>query len=73
MEIKIKAGPQGHYYLPKRIRENFGKTLKLLPNATAAVIYPQNADLGCVIDSLEIIIADLKLRIKAQSSNREAP
>jgi len=62
MEYDLKTGPQGHVYLPKRIREALGEELKLLPNAEAGAIYPKNADLKRVIKSLEIIIADLKLR-----------
>ena len=62
MEYKLKTGPQGHIYLPKRIREAFGNTLKFLPNSSAAVIYPESADLETVIKSLHVIMGDLKLR-----------
>lgn len=64
MEFKIKAGVQGHYYLPKIVREAFGDKLTLLPNAKAGVIYPNGANLKDVIASLHIIIQDLELRSK---------
>ncbi len=64
MEYELKAGPQGHIYFPKKIREALGNELKLLPNAEAGAIYPKHADLNRVIQSLEVIIADLKLRAK---------
>jgi len=62
MEYELKTGSQGHIYIPKRIREAFGEKLNFLPNAEAGVIYPKNADLNRVVKSLQIIIADLKLR-----------
>lgn len=69
MEFNLKAGSQGHIYLPKRIREVFGDRMKLLPNATAAVIYPENVAPEDVIKSLQVIISDLKLR----SGKKDAP
>jgi len=67
-EFELKTGPQGHIYLPKKIRKFLGKNLKLLPNATAVVIYPEKADLQTVIKSLQVIISDLELRV-----NRKEP
>ena len=64
MEYELKVGPQGHIYLPKKIRDVFGNQMKFLPNATAAVIYPDNADLEDVVASLKIIISDMELRKK---------
>jgi hypothetical protein len=62
LEFKLKTGPQGHIYLPKKIRDTFGDNLTLLPNSVAAAVYPNNADLNDVIASLQVIISDLKLR-----------
>jgi hypothetical protein len=62
LEFKLKIGPQGHIYLPKRIRDAFGDNLTFLPNSVAAVVYPEHADLNDVVASLQIIISDLKLR-----------
>lgn len=64
MEFDLKTGPQGHVYLPKKIRQIFGEKIKLLPDANAAAIYPENANPQAVIDSLQVIISDLKLRTK---------
>ena len=58
----MKTGPQGHIYLPKKIREAFGDRLNFLPNTNAAVIYPENVKLDSVVRSVEILLADLKLR-----------
>lgn len=62
MEFKLKTGPQGHIYFPKKIRETFGEKLKLLPNDCAGAIYPENADPDKVIASLEAIIHLLRLQ-----------
>ena len=62
MEFKIKAGPQGHFYFPKIIRETLGTELKLVPNSKAGVIFPKDADLKEVILSLQVILQDLKIR-----------
>ena len=69
MEFKLKTGPQGHIYLPKRIRDAFGDNLNFLPNSVAAAVYPDNADLNDVVASLQVIISDLKLR----SEKKETP
>ena len=72
VEYELKTGPQGHIYLPKRIRETFGNTLKFLPNSNAAVIYPENMELGAVIKSLYLIISDLKLRVEQKNHEAQA-
>jgi len=65
-EFELKTGSQGHIYLPKRIRQIFGKKLRLLPDANAAAIYPVDADLRAVIASLQLIIQDLTLRLETK-------
>jgi len=71
MEFNLKTGPQGHVYLPKKIRDAFGNDLKFLPNSEAGAIYPKNADLNRVIQSLQLIIEDLKLRVKDETKKEE--
>jgi len=51
-------------YIPKPLREvGFRDILEIRPNTHAAAIYPAGADLEKVVQSLEIIIQDLKLQI----------
>ena len=69
MEFEIKAGPQGHYYFPKKIREAFGTKIILLPNAAAGAIYSKDTDLTSVIESLRVVIQDLELRAKKAKRN----
>jgi hypothetical protein len=63
VEFKLKTGPQGHIYLPKKIRQTFGENLTLLPNSNAAVMFSENASPETVIRSLRVIISDLQLRV----------
>lgn len=62
MEFELKTGPQGHVYLPKRIRKILGENMVLIPNSTVVVVYPNGADLKAVMRSLGVILSDLKLR-----------
>lgn len=62
MEFELKAGPQGHFYFPKKLRKIFGDKIIVLPNETAAAIYGEDADPRAVILSLELIIQHLKLK-----------
>jgi hypothetical protein len=66
LEYEIKAGPQGHFYIPKRIRETLGTELKVIPNAKAAIFFPSNVSLEDVLQSLKIIRLDLEHRLKMQ-------
>ena len=68
-EFELKTGPQGHVYFRKKIREFFGDKMKLVPNAKAGVIFPEDAHLNDVISSLKVIIQDLELRAKEPSSD----
>jgi hypothetical protein len=71
MEFELKTGPQGHVYLPKRVRRVFGDRLRFLPSANVAVIYPEDTDPKTVIASLQVIIADLKLRKKDRHNEQK--
>jgi len=71
VEYDLKTGVQGHIYFPKKIREMFGKKIKLLPNSYAGVIYPENADPARVINSLKVIIAHLRLQTKEREAKAQ--
>jgi hypothetical protein len=43
------------------------KAISISPDRIAGVLYPKNAEIIHVIQSLELIIADLKLSVKAQA------
>ena len=64
VELECKITESGVLYIPKEIRQCFGRRMKIIPNATAAVFFPANASLEDVKKSLEIIMADLEHRIR---------
>jgi len=50
-------------YIPKPLREvGFKDVIEIRPNTHAAAIYPEGTDISKVIQSLELIIQDLKLQ-----------
>jgi len=67
MELKSKITDAGVIYIPNEIRESFGKYVKLIPDAVAALLFPADADLEAVAKSLEIIRQELQLRIEIAS------
>jgi len=64
VELETKITESGVLYVPKEIRQCFGRKMKIIPNATAAVFYPADANLEDVKDSLQIILADIEHRIR---------
>jgi len=72
MDIKLKTGPQGHIYLPKQVRENWGEEYKLTPNWKAGVIYPSDANPKDVLKSLETLTTEFKHRTEAEEAQNES-
>ena len=70
VELETKITESGVLYVPKEIRQCFGRKMKIIPNATAAVFFPADANLEDVKDSLQIILADIEHRIRLK--RREA-
>jgi len=66
VELKTKITTTGVLYIPKEIREAFSRELKIIANATAALFFPANANYEDVLKSLEIIKAELNLRLEMQ-------
>ena len=64
VELECKITESGVLYIPKEVRQCFGRRMKIIPSATAAVFYPADANLEDVKDSLQIILADIELRIR---------
>jgi hypothetical protein len=66
VELKTRLTGKGILYIPKEIREAFGRNIRIIPNSVAALFFPDGADYEDVLRSLEIIEADLKHRIEIQ-------
>ena len=66
-----KLDRNNRVYIAKPLRQaGLINTIEILPNAKAAVIYQAGTKVNDILDSLEIITADLKHR--AKTSEREA-
>ena len=70
VELETKITKGGIIYIPKEIREAFGKEIRIIPNASAALFFPKNVDYEDVLKSLEIIAADLKHRIELRNKKK---
>jgi len=67
-----KLDRNNRVYIAKPLRQaGLVNTIEILPNARAAVIYQAGTEISDILESLEIIIADLKHR--ARNVNTEAP
>jgi len=64
VELQTKITKSGVLYIPKEIRDAFTRNLKIIPNATAALFFPANANYEDVLKSLKIIEADLRHRLE---------
>jgi hypothetical protein len=64
VELETKITASGVLYIPKTIREAFGRNMKIVPNASAALFFPADARYEDVLCSLKIIMADIEHRVK---------
>ena len=64
VEFQTKITESGVLYIPKEIRECFGRHMKIIPNASAVVFFPADIKYNIVLSSLKIIQADIEHRIK---------
>ena len=63
VEFRVKIHEKQRLaYIPQEVVKSLGLELCLVPNFKSAVLYSKDSDLKRVIQSLEIIIADLRLR-----------
>jgi len=77
VRFKAKFNPQGQIYLAQEIRKELNsKTVEILGNARAIIIFAENTPLEDVLRSLEVISFDIKHRIelekKENSKSRKA-
>ena len=63
VELRTNMTRSGMVYIPKEVRESFGQALRIIPDARAAVVFPDGTDYDDVLCSLRIIITDIKHRI----------
>ena len=67
-----KLDRNNRVYIAKPLRQaGLINTIEILPNAKAAVIYQAGTKVSDILDSLEIITADLKHRAKTAETEAE--
>lgn len=67
VELKTRMTKSGVLYVPKEIREAFGRNLVIVPNSCAVVMFRRGLKYEHVLSSLEIISADIKHRIAMEA------
>ena len=70
VQLKSKMTTSGVLYIPKEIREAFGRHMNIITNATACVMFPETTDYEDVLTSLEIIEADIQHRISLRDRTK---
>lgn len=66
VKFRVKANPSGQYYFPKAVRQELGEELTLVCAAKAAVIFPECVSLTVIVESVEIILRELRHRQQIQ-------
>jgi hypothetical protein len=63
VEVELNlATKQNLVYIPKILVSCLGRRIKVTPNSIAAVMYPTNAGIGEVLESLKIITQTLEAK-----------
>ena len=72
VKFKLKSNPQGQYYFPKEIREEWGPTLELEPNLQTGIIYPEGTPATIILRSLKTLKAHFEHRVELEKKEKEA-
>jgi hypothetical protein len=71
VELETKITHSGVLYVSKEIRQCFGRSMKIISNATAALFFPSNTRYEKVLTSLDIIRQNIKHRLEMQRRGQE--
>ena len=71
VELKTKITESGVLYIPKEIRDAFGRRLKIVTDAIAVIMFPENTEYEDVLTSLEILKADIQHRISLRDRSTQ--
>ncbi len=73
VELKTKMTESGILYIPKTIREAFGRHMKIFPTVKAALFCPVDTTYEQALASLKVIEVELRHRLDLQiQSNQQA-
>ena len=64
VKLKVHINSQGKFHVPKALRNEFGTTqLNILTSIKTAFVYPRDAELEDILNSLILIKKDIEQRI----------
>lgn len=63
VEFNTKVSECGLIYIPKEIRDCFGRYMRIIPGTRAVLLYPEGSDYEDLLASMEIIHKDITNRI----------
>uniref|UniRef100_A0A6H1ZTV0 Uncharacterized protein n=1 Tax=viral metagenome TaxID=1070528 RepID=A0A6H1ZTV0_9ZZZZ len=70
MEIEMEINQAGTMYIKEELRKILGNKIKAIANCKTVLLFPENTNYDDAIESLHVILKDLKIRARdAQSSN----
>ncbi len=72
MKFRLKANPQGQFYFPKTLRDEWGHELEIIPDTEAGAIYPTGMTAKEVLRSLQVVIEDLKHRAEIEETKNQS-
>jgi hypothetical protein len=67
VKLTTKITDSGVLYVPKTIRENFGRNMNIITDASAVIMYPEGLDYEDLLTSLDILKADVQQRISLRN------
>jgi len=74
VRFPVTVNSQSSIYIPGPVREEFGtKSLQLLADSKAVILYPTNIDLEQVLRSVQILELDLKHLVDIQKHAASEP
>ena len=70
VELTTKITESGVLYIPKNVRSAFGRHMKIITDAIAVVMFPEDTEYEDVLTSLEIMKADVQHRISLRDRSK---
>ncbi len=70
VELRTKITESGILYIPKEIRDAFGRHMKIITDAVAVVMFPEDTDYEDVLTSLKILQSDVQHRISLRDRQK---
>jgi bifunctional DNA-binding transcriptional regulator/antitoxin component of YhaV-PrlF toxin-antitoxin module len=68
--LKTKITESGVLYIPKEIRDAFGRHMNIITDAIAVVMFPEDTEYEDVLTSLEIMKTDIEHRISLRKRKK---